>query len=149
MLMAVSFVLMPIKNVAFIPGLLFWAGLAVGAALQIVLGCRRRAFFASYGVNRRKMQKPRNGLLTFGSSRGAVIVDICMIVSFLATIVAFIITEGYGLVCYVLITTTLTAFCLHCILNGRIYFHVKNQLKVRQVLEQKKVDTKDKGEGKK
>lgn len=95
------------------------------------------------------MQKPRNGLLSFNSNQIAAIVDKIMIISFAAMILAFIFTKGYGFVCYLLIATTVFSFCLHCILNGRIYFHAKNQIKVRQVLEQKKANSTDKGEGNK
>lgn len=146
-LMSASFLLMPSDKARYTPGILFWGGLAVGVALQIVLEIRRRAFFAAYKVSRKKMQKPRNGLLTFSSSRLAAVVDILMIVSFVATVLTLILTRGYGYVCYVLIAVTLFTFCLHCILNGRIFFHVKNQIKVRQVLEQKKANSTNKGVG--
>lgn len=145
--MSVSFLLMPIEAMKFTPGLLFWLGLIIGIMLQIVLEVRRRAFFKSYKVKREKMQKPRNGLLSFNSNQIAAIVDKIMIISFASMILAFIITKGYGFVCYLLIATTVFSFCLHCILNGRIYFHAKNQIKVRQVLEQKKANYIDKGEG--
>lgn len=149
LLMSISFLLMSIETVNILPGLMFWGGLAVGAALQIVLEVRRRAFFASYKVKREKMQKPRNGLLSFGSNRVAKIVDLSMAVSLIAVILAFVFTKGYGYVCYVFIATTLFSFCLHCILNGRIYFYAKNQIKLRQVLEQKRTNYSDKGEGEK
>lgn len=146
LLMSASFLLMPIESITSIPGLLFWIGLVLGIALQIVLEIRRRAFFKSYSVNRGKMQKPKNGLLSFGSNALAIIADRFMVVSFAAMILAFVITKGYGYICYVFIATTIFSFCMHCVLNGRIYFHAKNQLKVRQVLEQKKANSTDKGE---
>ena len=149
LIMSISFLLMPIEAANILPGLMFWGGLAVGVALQIVLEIRRRAFFASYRVKREKMQKPRNGLLSFGSNRAARLADLSMVVSLIAAILVFIFTKGYGYVCYVFIATTLFSFCLHCILNGRIYFHVKKQKKIRRVLEQKRANYSDKGEGEK
>ena len=146
LLMSASFLLMPIESITIIPGLLFWIGLVLGITLQIVLEIRRRAFFKSYSVNRGKMQKPKNGLLSFGSNALAIIADRSMVISFVAMILAFVITKGYGYICYVFIATTVFSFCMHCVLNGRIYFHAKNQLKVRQVLEQKKANSTDKGE---
>ena len=146
LLMSASFLLMPIVSITIIPGLLFWIGLVLGITLQIVLEIRRRAFFKSYSVNRGKMQKPKNGLLSFGSNALAIIADRSMVISFVAMILAFVITKGYGYICYVFIATTIFSFCMHCVLNGRIYFHAKNQLKVRQVLEQKKANSTDKGE---
>ena len=149
LLMSVSFLLMPIDSGEITSGLLFWIGLLVGAVLQVTLEARRRAFFKSYKVKREKVQKPRNGLLSFGSNREATVADGAMIVSFVAMLLVFVLTKGYGYVCYVMIALTLMSFCLHCILNGRIYFHAKNQLKVRRVLEQKKAKSLDKGEGEK
>lgn len=146
LLMSISFLLMPIESISILPGVLFWIGLVAGIGLQIALEVRRRAFFKSYAVKREKMQKPKNGLLSFGSNSLAIIADRFMIVSFAVMILAFVITKGYGYICYVFIATTIFSFCMHCVLNGRIYFHAKNQLKVRQVLEQKKANSTDKGE---
>ena len=148
-LMSVSFLLMPIETMRVLPGLLFWIGLFVGIAFQVVLEARRRSFFARYKVKREKMQKPKNGLLTFASNKIAAIVDNIFVVSIVATILAFIFTRGVGYLCYICISIMLLTFCLHCILNGRNYFHANNQNRVRQVLESKKESTLDKGEGKK
>lgn len=144
--MSVSFLLMPIESLTILPGLLFWLGLFFGVGLQIVLEARRRMFFKLYAVNREKMQKPKNGLLSFGSNALAIIADRSMVISFVAMILAFVFTKGYGYICYIFIATTIFSFCMHCVLNGRIYFHAKKQLKVRQVLEQKKANSTDKGE---
>ena len=146
LMMSISFLLMPIESITILPGLLFWLGLVLGLVLQIVLEARRRAFFKAFAVKREKMQKPKNGLLSFGSNATAIVADRFMVISFIAMILAFAITKGYGYICYVFIATTIFSFCMHCVLNGRIYFHAKNQLKVRQVLEQKKANSTDKGE---
>ena len=148
LIMSVSFLLMPIESINILPGLLFWLGLFLGIVLQIVLEIRRRAFFKAYSVKCEKMQKPRNGLLSFGSNTLAIIADRSLAISLVAMILAFVITKGYGYICYVFITTTVFSFCMHCVLNGRIYFHARNQMKVRQVLEQKKANATDKGESK-
>lgn len=148
-LMSISFLLMPIETMSVLPGLLFWIGLLIGVAFQIALEARRRSFFARYKVKREKMQKPKNGLLTFASNKIAAIVDNIFVVSIVATILAFIFTKGVGYLCYICISIMLLTFCLHCILNGRNYFHANNQNRVRQVLESKKESTLDKGEGKK
>ena len=146
-LMSVSFLLMPIEGMRILPGLCFWIGLLVGVAFQITLESRRRSFFIRYKVKREKMQTPKCGLLTFASSRGAAIVDNIFVVSIPATILVFIATKGVGYLCYVCISIMLLSFCLHCILNGRNYFHTNNQNRVRQVLELKKATTLNKGEG--
>lgn len=148
-LMSCSFLLMPLESVGILPGLLFWGGLLIGGIFQIILEIRRRSFFKAYHVKREKMQKPRNGLFSFGSNRLAMIADYAVMVSAALMALSLILTKGTGFLCYVFITTTLLAFCLHCILNGRIYFHVNNQNRIRQVLEQKKASMSEKGEGNK
>ncbi len=147
-LMSISVLLVPIEHMRVLPGLLFWSGLLLGVVFQIVLESRRKAFFARYRVNRKKMQKPRNGLLTFASNKVASVVDNSLIVSIVATIIAIISTKGSGYICYICIAAVLLTFSFHCVLNGRNYFHVQNIDKIRQVLEQKKVNTERKGERK-
>lgn len=148
-LMSISFVLMPIDALKILPGLLFWGGLLVGAALQIVLEIRRRSFFKQYKAKRTNMQKPGFGLLTFCSNQEGRIVDYTMAGGLVATVLALLLTKGYGKICYLFIAITLYAFCLHCVFNGRIYFYVTNKDKVQQMLEQKRDYIKGKGERKK
>ena len=144
--MSISFLLMPIDAMGGAPGVLFWGGLLLGILFQITLETRRRSFFAKYRVNPKKMQKPRNGFLTFSSNKYAKVADRILLVSVVCTILAFLITRGTGYLCFVFISISIMALCMHCILNGRIFFHVMNQTKVQQVLEQKKVRTFSKGE---
>lgn len=146
-LMSVSFLLMMADALAVFAGILLWAGFLGGVTLQILLEIRRRAFFRAYRVRREKMQKPRNGLLTFFSNREGKIADITMIAGIPLTVLVFILTKGYGVWCFLFVALTVFSFCLHCIFNGRIYFHVKNQNKVRQALDQR--DKKGKDEGRK
>ncbi len=146
LIMSVSFMLMPINGAGIIPGALFWGGLLVGVALQIALEVRRRKFFAKYNANYKRMQKPRNGLLSFRSNQIAAIADYVMAAGVIATVLAFVLTNGTGIACYICIAITIFAFCLHCILNGRIYFYSKNQPRIRQVLEER--NSKKEGEGK-
>ncbi len=144
---AVSFLLMSVIKNPVLHGSLFWGGLLVGIVFQVILEARRRALFASYHVERRTMQKPRCGLFTFASNKGAVLADVLFFAGIATTVLAFIYTKGTGYVCYIGISVTLLSFCMHCVLNGRNFFHANNQDRVRQVLEQKKANTIDKGEG--
>ncbi len=147
--LAVSFMLMPVEGLGFMPGLLFWGGLFTGVVLQIILEARRNSLVAKYNVRRETMQKARNGLLSFRSNPLAAVADVFLIISSVATILAFILTKGTGYVCNVSLSVLVFSFCMHCILNGRIYIFVKNHNKVRLVLKQKKANSMDKGEGKK
>ena len=145
-LLAASFVVMPLEGLGVLPGILFWGGLLLGSGMLVPLEIRRRRLFAEYNASRKKMQKPRFGLLSFCSNRYAKIVDYFLAVSLVVTVVTFIITQGYGAICFILLGIDVFAFCMHCILNGRIYFHICNQHKVREVLEKRRTNSKDKGE---
>ncbi len=148
-LLSVSFMLMPIDQLGFLPGILFWSGLIIGTALQIILEVRRRSLFSKYNIKRKTMQKPRNGLLSFACNRIATIADIALLVSLVASVPAFLLTHARGYVCYVCLALLVFSFSMHCILNGRIYFYITNQTNIRQMLEQKTADSTKKGEGKK
>ncbi|MBQ5657524.1 MAG: hypothetical protein IIV14_08870 [Bacteroidaceae bacterium] len=132
-MMSVSFLLMPIEGLRVIPGLLFWLGLTGGIALQIVLGERCGVF----GKSRKNKRKSRIGLLTFGSNTAAKIVDIALLASTLTMTLTFVITKGYGYVCFVFGATTVFTFCMHCVLNGRIYLCVKDKMGVLRVTKSK------------
>ena len=147
-LLSSSFVLMIVEGIELLSGICFWAGILVGSVPLMILEGKRRAFFKSYHVKRQKMQKPRNGLLSFGSNPEAKVADMATLIGVAATALALILTKGSGLICYILIAVTTMSFCLHCIFNGRIYFHVNNQKRIRQVLEQKKAKNESKGERK-
>lgn len=144
--MSFSFVLMPADALNILPGILFWVGLFVGAGLQIVLEIRRRSFFTGYGVHYKHMQKPKNGLFSFRSNTMAAFADYTLLICIPVSVLTCIFKKGAGYICYILIAVTLYAFCLHCILNGRIYFHSQNQPKIRRVLEERKSKKKE-GEG--
>lgn len=146
-MMSISFSLMPIHALHIFPGILFWLGLGGGSVLQVILEIRRRRFYKRMRVNRERMQKPRNGLMTFASSSLATIADYTAGIGLAVTVLTLLLTKGYGVVCYVMITITVFSFCLHCILNGRILFFVNNKEKIRQMLEMKKANKQEKGEG--
>ncbi len=136
--MSASFPLMLLEGMKILPGLLFWAGLVLGSALQAVLAARRRKLFYGYGMKPRKMQKARNGLLSMGSNPLAIVADTGFVFGLVTTVLVFVFTEGMGELCYVFLGITVFAFCMHCILNGRIYLYVTNYHKIRQALEEKK-----------
>lgn len=139
--MSLSFLLMPVEQFGFFAGGLFWIGLLLGASMQVVLEMRRRNFFANYRVPMRKMQRPRNGLLTFGANRPAKIADCVLGISAAFLTLSIVLTRGTSFWCYILIGSTIFSFSMHCVLNGRNFFHIINQSKIQQVLEKKKVRT--------
>lgn len=139
--MSFSFLLMPIEAMSILAGGIFWIGLLSGIALQIVLEKRRRAFFAKYHVRLQQMQRPRNGLLTFGANKMAKIADWVLAISAICLVLSLWLTRGTSYLCYILIAAANFSLCMHCILNGRIFFHIINQTKIQRALENKKVGT--------
>lgn len=137
-LMSASFLLMPVEKLSVLAGGCFWAGLLAGMTLQVLLEVRRRNFFKEHRANWRKMQRPRNGLLTFGANPLAKVADVLLIISFIGLVASLWLTRGTGYLCYIMISVTVFSFCMHCVLNGRNYFHIKNREIIRRVLEKKK-----------
>ena len=137
LMMSVSFLLMPFETAAYLPGLLFWLGLAVGAAFQILLAMRCKTFLRKLDIPQEKTKKSGIGIFNFGSNREAIVADNVMAISLAVTVLAFVLTKGYGKICYVGIAVAAFSFCMHCVLNGKIYFHVRNKTKIRQKSERK------------
>lgn len=140
-IMSVSFLLMPIEGISMLAGGMFWIGLLMGLVLQVVLEMRRRDFLARHRIKRQRMQRTHNGLLTFGANKVAIIADGVLVVSTICLALSFWLTRGTSYLCYILIALVVFSLCMHCVFNGRIYFHVINQTKIQQTLEKKKVRT--------
>ena len=137
-LMSASILMMSADKLKQPAGILFWGGLLLGSGMQLVLEFHRRAFFAGYKLNYRKMQKRRCGAWNFFSNPAACWVDGILLLSLVATIAVLLLTKGRGYLPFVLVALTVFCICLHCIVNGRNYFHVKNITRVRRALEHKK-----------
>lgn len=133
--LSVSFLLMPVAGIGYLSGILFWAGLILGISMQVVLDMRRRALFARYHASGRQMQKRRNGMFSFWSNPAAKVADVGLALGIVATILVFAITKGVGYGCYICLAATVFCFCMHCVLNGRNYFHVRNKKRIQRTLE--------------
>lgn len=137
LLNSASFLIMPVMDLLYLPGILFWLGLVLGIAGQIAVEHRRKLFFKSYRMNHRKMQKARCGALCAFSNLEAKAADILAVLAAAGLAAVFAVTGGMGYICFAAIALAVFTFCLHCILNGRNYFHIKNFKRVKQTLEQK------------
>ena len=143
LLLSISFLLMPlgselpserISGYTLVSGLMFWISIIVGIAAQCVLAHRRKAWFEIHRVRKVKATQ-RIGLISFFKNAYAAIADIVAIVSLIGLIIAMVVTQGIGYICYVLIALFTFSFSMHCILNGRIYHYVINQNKLSQAIE--------------
>ena len=112
------------RELAITEGACFWAFLLLGIAAIIVLTVRRREWI---NINN-KIIKKRIGVISFFRNVPALIADIIFISSLIAFVVASIVTNMYGEICFVLLSIVVFSFCMHCILNGKIYHHIKHYL---------------------
>lgn len=111
--MALSFMLMPVRWCTVLAGLMFWLGMIAGIAGQAVLAGRARK--AGW-----KKDSKRCGLLTFFANKWAKAADLTLAAGVVLTGIALYATNGFGYVCYVLLTVTVFAFCMHCIFNSNL-----------------------------
>ncbi len=129
-LMSASFLLMPLEItlkydvMTIMPGLLFWLFFVLGVIGQVVLGIRYNRWFMNQEINTRKSVRKKLGFLAFGQNKAAICVDAIVILSIVLLIAATYITHGTGYVCYILLAMCVFTFCLHCILNGKVYAYI-------------------------
>ncbi|MBQ2943199.1 MAG: hypothetical protein IJD93_00670 [Ruminococcus sp.] len=149
LLLSVSFLLMPIGNetsaegisiYSFIAGLVFWISLIMGIVTQCILAYRRKTW---YVMNRaRKVRSTqRIGLFSFFENTYAAVADVVAIISLIGLIIALFATQGIGYICYVLFSLFVFSFSMHCILNGKIYYHVVYQNKLLQTIEKERANS--------
>lgn len=109
--MSLSFMLMPVKGCTVLSGLVFWLGMIAGIIGQAALAVRvRKAEWSK--------KHKRCGLLTFFANKWAKAADLTLAAGVILTGIALAATNGFGYVCYVMLTVTIFAFCMHCILNS-------------------------------
>lgn len=149
LLLAISFLLMPLggesptDNISvytLIAGLVFWISIIMGIVTQCVLSHRRKTWYVIHRIRKvRSTQKV--GLISFFKNAYAVVADVAMIASLIGLIFAMIVTKGTGYICYVLVSLFVFSFSMHCILNGKIYYHVINQNKMLQAIEKERANS--------
>lgn len=118
--------LMPVASLHILPGVLVWTGLAINMGTQIALAVHYRAYRRHHGKTRKRLI----GLLEFFSNGWAAAADVLLAVSLVSTVIVMIWKKGYGVLCFVLLAVTVFAFCMHCILNGKIYAMIREQKKL-------------------
>ena len=143
LLLAVSFLLMPIGETdgglttySIIAGVMFWSSLVLGTASQMILSHRRKMWYVINKVRRARHSR-KIGLISFFENVYAGIADVTFIISLIGLVVVLIVTQGTGYICYILMAALVFSFAMHCILNGKIYYHIVNQNKILQAEKSK------------
>lgn len=115
-------------------GVIFWISLIGGAISQFALWLSYKRWMRIYRIRRKKRRNP--GIITFFSNKYAKVADISFVIVAFITILAF--TTDYELWCYIMLSLLIFAFSMHCILNGKTYYHVLKQDKILIKLLRKK-----------
>lgn len=157
LMMSATFLLMPLDSmipffgkgfVTVAIGICFWTFFLIGIAVQIILTYRRKAWHKAHRINVRR-SSARVGIIAFFTNIPASAADIIMVISLIGFTVSLFITNASGYVCYVFLSVLSFSFCMHCILNGKIYHHITNYYDVRNKHEHKnakEIICDDKGE---
>ncbi len=142
--MSVSFLLMPIETsatlsglsvTAFIAGIAFWLFLLLGCVSQAILTYRRNKWYVINRVRYGKIKQGKLGIISFFQNKYAMIADITLAVSFLTLVCLQLFGYNTGYICYVLVCTCSFSFCMHCILNGKIFYHITHQDELMEAVE--------------
>lgn len=149
---AASFLMMPlgeersdggITPFAFAAGLMFWVSLLLGLITQGVLSHRRKVWYANH--NSRAAAARKIGLISWFKNRYAAIADVMTLLSLVATVVVYVLTDGVGYICYVMAFLLVFSFCMHCILNGKNFYYVKNGKDLPNTTEKSSANATKKG----
>lgn len=149
LMFSVSFLLMPLgsesptENISaytMVAGLMFWISIIMGIATQCVLAHRRRSWYVIHRIRKvRATQKV--GLISFFKNSYATVADAVTILSLIGLVIAMIATQGTGYICYVLVSLFVFSFSMHCILNGKVFYHIINQNKMLQAIEKERANS--------
>lgn len=136
-LMSLTFLIMPIKIseertklISCLIGAAFWITMAAGIIMQIILARRRASWETKNVIRRKRGYRSKIGVIAFAQNPLALVADISCAVSLIVFIGTMIITKSTGYSCYIALSVFVFTFCMHCILNGKIFYYVQNQNKV-------------------
>lgn len=148
--MASSFLLMPIdfrttklQFMSYCVGIMFWIFMILGIVSQIILAKQRKNWFIKNRI-RRFRTKSKLGVIAFMQNLPATIADITLVVSIIALIVSIVLTNAMGYACYIFMALLVFSFCMHCILNGKIYYYLTNQSTILRSAQPKQSEEKEK-----
>ena len=124
LLMSVDFLIMPIANniekdmrwFEILTGILFWLPLIIGVILQVVLSLNYKK-----NISKDMTDNKRFGAISFFKNKIAAVFDVISIISLITFIAMLIFTNATSYFCYILISLFVFSFCMHCILNGKIF----------------------------
>ena len=138
-LCALAIALMPLGNemkdktmlIMYCSGAAFWVGIIGTIYMALKINRSRKG---SYRFNELFGNRKQLGLIHFFQNTEALIVDVAMIISLIALIIARLCSANLQVI-YVIIAVFVFAFGMHCMLNGMNYKYINYS---KYVKEQKK-----------
>ena len=119
LIMSVSFTVMAVDKTSVISGLMFWIPLIGGVVTQFILAGNYKRL-APYDVKTKRI-----GIISFCSNKLATAADIFAAVSLIAFVISISVSKTSGeFINFVLLSVFVFLLCMHCILNGRIYYGI-------------------------
>lgn len=123
-MMSIDFLIMPIGNnvekdmrwFEILTGILFWLPLIAGVVLQVILSLNYKK-----NINKDMADNKLFGAISFFRNKIAAVFDVISIISLITFIAMLIFTSATSYFCYILISLFAFSFCMHCILNGKIF----------------------------
>ena len=104
-------------TIVYVAAAVFWSGLVIGVVCSLWLTIRLHS-----GKNYKKIRIM--GLTGFFSNIYAVIADVVLISGLIGLIIMWIVTNGRGYICYVMLGVSILSFCMHCIFNGNAFYNI-------------------------
>ncbi len=148
LILSVSFLLMPVDSndaqgkigvISLLSGIMFYLGLIIGIVMQISASVSCKKVIKKSGIKEKIEGQPKIGLISFFQNKLAKIFDVLKAISLIGLIVVISFITSTGYICYVLIATLVFSFFMHCIFNGKNYFYVSNEEKIKE-MQQKSHD---------
>lgn len=148
-MLSVSFLLMPLGSetptesislYTLVAGLMFWISIVMGIVTQCVLAYRRKDWYVIHRIRKARASQ-KIGFVSFFKNTYAAIADVVAIFSLIGLVIAMIATHGSGYICYVFVSLFVFSFSMHCILNGKVFYHIVNQNKLLQAIEKERANS--------
>lgn len=146
--LSISFLLMPLGSetsngslsvYTLVAGIMFWVSLFLGIVTQCVLSHRRKMWYVIHRVRRLRTGQ-KTGLVSFFENPFAAVADIALIITLIGLIITVVLAQGGEYLYYILISVLVFSFSMHCILNGKTFYHVTNQNKMLHAIKNERAD---------
>lgn len=93
---------------------LFWIGIIIGVAFQIVISTKL------------KITRKKHGVISFFKNKVAVVVDIIAILSLIISIFIIVLDANHK-IAFIIFSIFIFSFEMHCITNGKNFIYLINE----------------------